>query len=171
MTAEQPRFKLSPVELDMVADAAARATEWHELSRTVQGLAATRSSKALELVAMGFVYLLREADHGRGRAPEREVYDLMLETREGTFPPRPSEVLEPVRALWRQVADAIDDPVVRGRLLDLFFVADGPRAYADGRSAAEALEELAGRPSWSVLDRALCMARALDIGRELNDLY
>lgn len=160
---------LSDDELAVVRDALADDPPWLDLARRLE--AKTDEVGPLRWLALGFIYLLKEHGKARGSGePGTESpYELMFSDERGTYPPPPAEVQEPVRGVWRQAIDAIDHPILRARLHDLAYVADGRKAHKDGRAAAEALAALAALPAWTPLDRAQCIARALDISRELND--
>lgn len=118
---------------------------------------------------MAFVYdFVPQSQDGR-RETAGGAYATMWEGAEGTYPPRVSEVHDEVRALWRSVLGVVGDPIVCSRLADLLYVAEGGSAHAEGRRAASCFVELADEPEWAAIDRAECMARALEIFTELND--
>lgn len=155
---------LAADEIALVREHLQDAPAWYDLSQRLE--TSTDEVGPLRWLSLGFVYHLNtfggreEKDHG--------PYDVAV-TSEFSYPPFPADVETPVRDVWRQACGELNDPIVLSRLHDLAYVADGRSAHADGRKAAKALVELAQLETWDVLDRAQCMARAIDISLELND--
>jgi Domain of unknown function (DUF4209) len=160
---------LSPDELGAIADALTGRPDWLTLARALEKVANERSSVGLRIVSIAFVYDFVPQSQRDRRVTADGPYATMWEGPEGTYPPRVSEVLDEVRALWRSVLDAMDDPIVCSRLADLLYVAEGGSAHAEGRRAARCFVELTRQQGWQALDRAECMSRALEIYTELND--
>lgn len=156
-------------EIAAVNEALVARPRWLDLARVLEGAADTCGSEGLRVLSLAFVYDLVDPAHGDRRATAGGPYASMFESDTGTYPPRPPDVEEEVRTLWRAARDAIDHPILRARICDLLYVAEGKAAHEDGRAAARELVRLARIAEWSALDRAVCMARALEVMAELND--
>lgn len=143
--------------------------EWLDLARALEDAANERGSEALRMLSLAFVYDLISPHHDARRATAGGPYASMMETEDGIYPPRPAEVLEPVRSVWRSARERVEDPIVGARISDLLYVAEGRSAHADGRRAARELAELAQEANREPLSRAVCMARSIEILVELND--
>ena len=142
---------------------------WLELARALEEAAKANSSEALTMLSLAFFYDLVGPSQDARRIGAGGPYASMIESGEGVFPPRPGEVFEEVRSVWRSARDRIEDPIVGARISDLFYVADGKAGHEDGRRGARELAKLAGEPERESMDRALCMARSIEILVELND--
>jgi hypothetical protein len=122
------------------------------------------------MLSLAFVYDLIDPAHRDRRAVAGGPYATMIEDAEGTFPPRPADVLEDVRAVWRSTSAAVPDPIITARIGDILYVAEGKAAHEEGRAGAGALVRVARNESgWGPLERAVSMARALEVMAELND--
>ena len=85
--------------------------EWLALS----GVLERHGGIALRLVAMAFVYDLVPAGQER-REVAGGAYAPMWDDGQRSHPPRPADLLEPVRVLWRSILDTVEDPIVQARL-------------------------------------------------------
>lgn len=103
-------------ELAVLRNALASRPAWLELARALEAQADARGSHALRMLSMAFVYDLIDPSHDDRRATAGGPYATMIETEDGTFPPRVGEVLPEVSTLWGSVANAVDDPIITGRL-------------------------------------------------------
>lgn len=153
----------------VVEEALASRPEWYELSRVLHSAGEARGSEPLRMLSLAFVYDLVPPNQDDRRATAGSPYASMVESEAGAFPPRPGDVVDEVLAVWQSADEAIDDPIVQARIGDLLYVARGKQAHDHGRSGAAALVELAQSREWPALDRAECMARAIEILAELND--
>jgi hypothetical protein len=161
--------QLNEDEQTVLHEALTGRPEWPDLARTLEEAANARSSDALRMLSLAFVYdLIAPQDDGR-RANVGGPYASMQETEEGIYPPRPAEVLEEVRSVWRSARERVEDPIIGARVSDLLYVGEGKSAHADGRRAARELAALAGGSEREPLSRAVCMARSIEILVELND--
>lgn len=160
---------LSENETRIVRDALVGRPGWLDLARSLETEADAHASEGLKMLSLAFAYDLVAPAHGDRRATAGGPYASMFESEAGAFPPRPGDVVEEVRAMWRVARDAVDDPIVRARIGDLLYVAEGKAAHEDGRAGARELVCLARAPEWTALDRAVCMARAVEVMAELND--
>ena len=160
---------LSDEEIRAATEALAPRPSWLELAHSLNALAKSGPSERLGVLSLAFVYDLVDPSHDARRSAAGGPYATMWEAEGEAFPPRPTEVDEDVRRLWRAARDAIDDSIVGSRIGDLLYVAEGMRAHADGRSGARGLMTLARGTDWGALDRSVCMARALEVLAELND--
>jgi hypothetical protein len=143
---------------------------WSELANALGSRArSTGKSDALGILSLAFVYDLVDASQDGRRTTAGGPYATMLETGTDSFPPRPRDVDEEVRALWRSARDAVESPIVGARIGDLLYVSEGKSAHVDGRAGARDLVELAALSDWSPLDRARCISRAMEVMAELND--
>jgi hypothetical protein len=143
--------------------------EWLELARALEEAGNARGSEALRMLSLVFLYDLISPHHDARRATVGGPYASMMETEDGTYPPRPADVLEQVRSVWRSALERVEDPIVGARVSDLLYVAEGRSAHADGRRAAGELAELAQEAEREPLSRAVSMARSIEILVELND--
>lgn len=143
--------------------------EWLDLARALEEAANAMGSEALRMLSLVFVYDLISPHHDARRATVGGPYASMMETEDGIYPPRPAEVLEEVRSVWRSGRERVEDPIVGARISDLLYVAEGRSAHADGRRAARELGELAQEAEREPLSRAVCMGRSIEILVELND--
>ncbi|MDQ3739595.1 MAG: DUF4209 domain-containing protein [Actinomycetota bacterium] len=167
--APSPDPNLTDEELRAVRDALTGRPAPLDLARALEARAKEDDSERIMTLACAFMYDLVEASQDGRRATAGGPYASMIGSGADAFPPQPADVPEQARAVWRVARDAIDDPIVRARIGDLLYVGLGKAAYADGRSAAQALVELAAAGDWSPLDRAVAMGRAMEIAKELND--
>jgi hypothetical protein len=163
-----------PTQLDegeesILRDALTGRPEWLDLAHVLEEAANANGSDALRMLSLAFVYDLIPPQHGGRRASVGGPYASMLETEEGIYPPRPIEVLEEVRSVWRSARELVEDPIVGARVSDLLYVGEGKRAHADGRRAARELAALASESEREPLSRAVSMGRAIEILVELND--
>jgi hypothetical protein len=142
---------------------------WLELARALEEAATANSSEALKMLSLAFFYDLVSPTQDARRFSAGGPYASMIESGDGVFPPRPGEVLEEVRSVWRSARDRIEDPIVGARISDLFYVADGKTAHEEGRQGARELAKLASETEREAMDRAVCMARSIEILVELND--
>jgi len=162
-----------PTQLDereetFLREALTGRPEWLDLARGLEEAANASGSEALRMLSLVFVYDLIPP-HDVRRANVGGPYASMQETEEGIYPPRPSEVLEEVRSVWRSARERVEDPIVGARVSDLLYVAEGKAAHADGRRAAQELAALARESEREPLSRAACMVRSVEILVELND--
>jgi hypothetical protein len=164
-----PPESLSDAELAIIGDALTGRPSWFDLAQVIETAAAERESFGLKLVSMAFVYDFVPYSQADRRETAGGPFATMWESTEGTFPPRVSAVKPEVWTLWRCVLETVDDAIVCSRLADLFYVGEGRAAHAEGRRAAGCLVELALEREWDAIDRAECIARALEIYAELND--
>jgi hypothetical protein len=161
--------QLNEEEQTLLCEALTGRPEWLDLARTLEEAANARSSDALRMLSLAFVYdLIAPRDYGR-RANVGGPYASMQETEEGIYPPRPAEVLEEVRSVWRSARERVEDPIIGARVSDLLYVGEGKSAHAEGRRAAQELAALAGESGREPLGRAVCVARSIEILVELND--
>jgi hypothetical protein len=121
------------------------------------------------MLSLAFVYDLVSPSQDTRRAAVGGPYASMIESKDGIYPPRPFEVIEEVRSVWRSARRSIEDPIVGARISDLLYVAQGKTAHQEGRRAARELAKLASEPEWEAMRRAVCMARSIEILVELND--
>jgi len=142
---------------------------WLELARALEEAATANSSDALRMLSLAFFYDLVSPTQDARRLGAGGPYASMIESGDGVFPPRPGEVLEEVRSVWRSARDRIEDPIVGARVSDLFYVAEGKTAHEEGRQGARELAKLASETEREAMDRAICMARSIEILVELND--
>ncbi len=156
-------------ELRIVEDALTGRPTSLELARALEESATANDSEALRMLSLAFVYDLVSPTQDARRLTAGGPYASMFESAESVFPPRPNEVAEEVRSIWRFARDRIDDPIVAARICDLLYVAKGKAAHEEGRRAARELAKLASEPGREVMDRAVCMARSIEISAELND--
>jgi hypothetical protein len=161
--------ELTDGEARVVREALTGRPSWLELARALEETANATEAEALRMLSLVFVYDLVGPRQDARRAAVGGPYASMIESKDGIYPPRPAEVLEEVRLVWRSAREHIDDPIVDARVSDLLYVAEGKAAHEEGRRAARGLAELAGEPDWEVMDRATCMARSIEILVELND--
>ena len=121
------------------------------------------------MLSLAFVYDLIDPSQDSRRNTAGGPYATMFESEAGAFPPRPADVVDEIRALWRSARDAVDDPILRARIGDLLYVAEGKSAHAEGRAGARELVRLAGLTEWRPIDRAVCLSRAMEVMADLND--
>lgn len=160
---------LSDEEFEILALALPARPSWLDLARALETAAEERASDGLRVLSIAFVYDLVPPNQEGRRETAGSPYACMWESNEGSYPPRVAEVKEEVQTLWRSVYDAVDDPIVCARLADLLYVAGGGAAHQEGRRGAQCLQTLAEEPAWTALERAECIARALEVYAELND--
>lgn len=89
---------------------------------------------------------------------------------EGIYPPPLPQVDEDTLAMWADVCDAVDDPLLQARLADLLWMRRmHPRPDLRARQAVDAYLTLADRPSWRDILSAIALMRALELATSLND--
>jgi hypothetical protein len=162
--------RLTISEIDVVADALTARPGWLELARTLESAANEHDSDGLRMLSMAFVYdLVAPGQSGRRATAGGPYAPMWEESPDGSYPPRVPDVLEEIRNVWQFVLDNLDDPIACARLADLLYVAEGRSAHVEGRRAAACLVALTSEPAWTALDKAVCIARAIEIQLELND--
>lgn len=161
--------QLSDEDVRVVREALTGRPSWLELARALESEASTHESEPLKMLSLAFIYDLVSPTQDARRSTAGGPYASMIESDVGVFPPRPGEVIDEVLSVWRSARDAIDDPIVRARICDLLYVAEGKVAHEDGRRSAQELARLATESGWRAMDRAVCMARSIEILVELND--
>lgn len=161
--------ELSGDELQFVRDALTGRPDWFSLSQRFPGPAEDSGSARLKSLGMAFIYDLVLMQSPDRRERSGGPYAAMWESGDDRYPPRPDEVSDDVRQVWRWSLDAVVDPIVQARLADLLYVAGGPSGHDLGRRAAAALLELTDEEAWEPIYRADCIGRALEILAELND--
>jgi hypothetical protein len=161
--------RLTDSEIKVLTEALTDRPAWLELARSVEAAANEQDSHGLRMLSMAFVYDLVTPGQSGRRASAGGPYATMWDSPDGSYPPRVPDVLEEVRNVWRFVLDNLDDPIACARLADLLYVAEGRSAHVEGRRAAACLVALTSEPAWTALDKAVCIARAIEIQLELND--
>lgn len=161
--------KLTDEETRVVQEALTGRPEWLELAHALEEAGKSRDGEALRMLSLAFVYDLVPPSQDGRRDAVGGPYASMFESKEGIYPPRPAEVVEEVRSIWRSARERVEDPIVCARVSDLLYVAGGKSAHADGRRGARALAALADEPEREPLSRAVCAARSIEIFVELND--
>jgi hypothetical protein len=161
--------RLTDSEIEVLTEALADRPGWLELARSVEAAANAQDSHGLRMLSMAFVYDLVTPGQSGRRASAGGPYATMWESPDGSYPPRVPDVQEEVRNVWRFVLDNLDDPIACARLADLLYVAEGRSAHVEGRRAAACLVALTREPAWTALDKAVCIARAIEVQLELND--
>lgn len=160
---------LTDQEVDVVTRALAERPSWFDLARTLEGAADRHDSHGLRMLSIAFVYDLIAPGETERRENVNGPYATMWESSDATYPPRVPDLLDEVKHIWRFALDRLDDPILGARLADLLYVADGRAAHPQGRKAAACLIALTSEPAWTALNRAGCIARAIEIHLELND--
>jgi hypothetical protein len=158
---------LSNADLDVLRRALGDEPGWDELSRSLQEAARSMSSEALGRLSMAFVYDLVPPSQDARRGTAGGPYASMLETDDGSFPPRPPDVPDKLWETWIAARDAVDHPIVSSRINDLLY-GSGRGGHDLGRVAAHDLMAVVEFSSWSGLDRADALARAMEILTELG---
>lgn len=161
--------QLSAEEIGITREALTGRPSWLELARALEAEATAHDGEALKMLSLAFIYDLVSPTQDARRSTAGGPYASMIESDVGVFPPRPGEVVDEVRSVWRSARDAVDDPIVRARICDLLYVAEGKAAHEDGRKGAQELASLATESAWRAMDRAVCMARSIEVLIELND--
>lgn len=160
---------LSDEDIRVVREALTGRPSWLEFARALESEANSHESEALKMLSLAFVYDLVSPTQDARRSTAGGPYASMIESEVGVFPPRPGEVIDQVRSVWRSARDGVDDPIVRARICDLLYVAEGKTAHKDGREGARGLASLATESEWRAMDRAVCIARSIEVLVELND--
>ena len=145
--------QLSDEDVRVVREALTGRPSWLELARALESEASTHESEPLKMLSLAFIYDLVSPTQDARRSTAGGPYASMIESDVGVFPPRPGEVVDEVRSVWRSARDAIDAPIVRARICDLFYVAEGKVAHEDGRRSAQELAKLATESGWSEPDQ------------------
>ena len=141
--------------------------DWLSLGRAMDERSSALESPALQIVAAAFLYDLALGDGPRGA--EHGPFVPMIASPEGTFPVPPKEAGPEVLDIWRTTFEEREDPILRSRIGDLLFVAQGSAAHEMARFAASALVEIATSSGWPPIYRAKAIARATEILATLND--
>ena len=160
---------LTQGEIALLGDALSGRPTWLELGRALEATGNASGSEALVMLSLAFLYDLIDPGHEDRRRTAGGPYAPMWDIGTGDLAPRPNDLADKVRAVWRDARDRVDDPIVRGRIGDLLYVAEGKTAHQDARAGAHELLRLARALDWSALERAVCMARAMEVMAELND--
>ncbi len=115
-----------------------------------------------------FYYMLYPITEEAGReawGPFAPVF----EGPQGVFPPPLAKVEDRWLTLWADLAQASTSPVVRSRLHDLLWERRwGPRPDLHARQAIDSYVALNGS-SWTSVDRAFGLIRALELARHVKD--
>jgi hypothetical protein len=164
-----PELTLSAAEVEAVHAALVSRPDWLSLARALEDPANSLDSASLKRLSEAFTYDLVDPSQNARRSTAGGPYATMFESEAGAYPPRPGDVDAEVQAFWKAAAEQFEDPIVGARLNDLQYVAQGKSAHVQGRAAAGSLVALAETEAWTALERAVCLARALEILRELND--
>jgi hypothetical protein len=161
--------RLNSEHVEVLQDALTGRPEWLDLSHLLRDRARDKDDEVLGILAAAFVYDLIGPNQDGRRANVGGPYASMIESDQGTFPPRPPEVVEEVKKIWASARDEVNDPIVTSRISDLFYVSEGKAAYQDGIRACEDLLKLAANESrWSGMERAVSLARSVEIATELR---
>src|ERR1700704_6375969 len=111
--------QLSDEETQAVREAITGRPDWLELAHALEEASKAREGEALRMLSLAFVYdLIPPSQDGR-RDAVGGPYASMFESKEGTYPPRPAEVIEEVRSVWRSARERVEDPIVGARVSDL----------------------------------------------------
>jgi hypothetical protein len=151
----------------LVDETAASATSWHILAIQLQRPPAGPDDPFPAFVA-AFHYMLYPITEESGReawGPFAPVF----EGPQGVFPPPLPKVDDRWLTLWADVAQASTSQVVRSRLHDLLWERRwGARPDRHARQAIDAYVALTGS-SWTSVDRAFGVIRALELARAVKD--
>lgn len=149
--------------------AADNADNWYEIGAEIQKTAEPESRDSVAPVVSAFQYDFVETTEEE-RRNRWGVYAPMLELADGRVYPTPLDVApDEWLVTWTAIVDQVRHPAARSRLHDLLWERRwGPRPDQHARGAIDAFEELASG-SWSALDRAECLTRALGVARAIGD--
>jgi hypothetical protein len=148
----------------VVDETAATATNWHVLAMLLER--GGEPGDPVRVVACAFYYMLRPFTEPRDPwGPFAPVF----EGPSGVFPPPLAKVEDHWLAAWSDVVAGSTTTVVRSRLHDLLWERKwSSRPDLHARQAIDAYVELNGS-SWSSIDRAFGLIRALELARAIND--
>lgn len=147
--------------------AADRASSWADASAGLRKDLKENESDELRWLIWAFDYGLDSWRHGELSA--KDPFVPMLGYNDGSSYPAALELVEEEAiAVWESVADA-DGPVASSRLHDLLWERrSGNEPYLHAKAAWGAYVDLA-RGSWEAIYRSVCLVRALQLARSLND--
>lgn len=160
---------MSETLADRVQAAAIGADSWYQIGAQLQGATDAQDQDLMAPVVSAFHY-----DHVEPTETERRarwgVYAPMLELADGRVYPIPvDDVSDEWLTVWAALVDGVLDPAARSRLHDLLWERRwGSRPDEHARGAIHAFEEVAAG-SWSDLNRAECLTRALELARVIRD--
>jgi hypothetical protein len=142
----------------------------YDISERLRQSAPTESSDEHRLLIAAFGYHLLDRSQTESRDREEGPYGPMMESSDGRFPPRLSDIDQDGLDLWAAAYEAVDEPGSRSRLGDLLWVrkaGDRPDQFARGAGAA--MVELSRDRAWEVMEQTDALTRALEISREVSD--
>ncbi len=149
--------------------AAESADSWYQIASRIQESTDPRGQDSIAPIVAAFQYDFTQPTDSE-RRNRWGAYGPMFELTDGrVYPPPVDLVTEDWIETWSMVAEQVKHPGARSRLHDLLWERKwGPRPDNHARSAIDAFEELAGG-TWSPLDRAECLVRALELARSIGD--
>jgi hypothetical protein len=154
-------------DLRLVVDgAAAQAPNWHVLAMQLQR-PTSEADDPIPAFVCAFYYMLYPITEARREAwgPFAPVF----EGPQGVFPPPLPKVEDRWLPLWAEVAQVSTSPIVRSRLHDLLWERRwSSRPDLHARQAIDAYVAL-NRTSWSSVDQAFGLIRALELARAVKD--
>jgi hypothetical protein len=152
-----------------VGAAADSANNWYEIGAGIQRRAEPESRESVAPIVSAFQYDFVEPTEAE-RRNRWGAYAPMLELADGRVYPTPLDAApDEWLMIWAALVDQVPHPAARSRLHDLLWERRwGSRPDQHARGAIDAFEELASG-GWSSLDRAECLARALELARAIGD--
>lgn len=162
-------MEMSETLADHVQTAADGAANWYEIGAQIQKAAEPENLESVAPIVSAFQYDFVEPTETE-RRNRWGAYGPMLELAEGGVYPTPVDAApDEWPETWATLVDQVQHPAARSRLHDLLWERRwGPRPDQHARGAIDAFEELAAG-TWSALDRAECLNRALEIARGIGD--
>ncbi len=154
--------------LRIVEEAADDAPDWHTVGTRLRKRTSSSPDDPIKVFVWAFEYMLLPLTEPGGRE-QWGPYAPCFEGAHGVFPPRLSGVEDKCLAAWAEVGEASGNPIVRSRLRDLLWERRWTkRPDLHARLAIDAYIAL-GDGSWTSLDRAYCLIRALELARAVGD--
>lgn len=150
-----------------LAAAAGEANTWAKVAAALRDELERDDDASLRWLIWAFDYALDSWRHGSPSAGDPFVP--MLGYNDGSsYPPALVAVEDAAVAVWAEAAE-VDGPVIASRLHDLLWERRwGERPDLHARAAWAAYMELADG-AWDALYRSVCLVRALQLARSLND--
>ena len=119
------------------------------------------------IFAFGYTLLER---FGARRERAGGPFGSMLAGEGWQFPPLLRDIDDADVQAWREVFEAVEHPVARGRLGDLLWERKvQPRPDLAARAACDALLQVAADPSWHPMEQVRCLSRSLELARGTRD--
>ncbi len=120
------------------------------------------------IIALGYHFIGHDEEEARARS--EDAFGAAIEFDNRRFPPLLKSLPSTILERWDAAVTESEHPALLARLNDLLWVTrHGERPDLHARAASDAYRSVAEGSNWHPLERADCLARALELARAVSD--